>query len=310
MIVAIRFFLALIFICTSSTLSAKECTESAMCDFYVDAQGNLIHAYNGKATALAGKAINNSPMQDAYVMLRGEKYYLVRENESNDKSFIIVPIDVANGKVLFSRIIYFSLEMQASGQHGYEIWAGDEIELGNTQEMAEFSWNQAWQWQSNLKSSNARISEIKNTIQDGFRLATSTIHNFNGDPIGQRTYAYSTRLGVTPESLVCVESCPEPLSSFSGYLRGGIGKYAIELNVKKKDASISGTYKYQSKSGELYIAGQEQGDEIHINEYSDIALQKLTGKLLGTKGKYTFSGTWKAQPRETQLPFFAAPDSI
>ncbi|WP_269503124.1 hypothetical protein [Burkholderia sp. IMCC1007] len=286
---------------------AEECSNPVVCEFYINKQWDLMHRSDEKASQ-NGERINGPSMRGVYVMLRGNQYYLVKESEANDKSFVIVGILKSGDQILFNRVIYFSLAMQASSQRGYNVWLGEELALRNPQELSKFSWDLASQWQDSFKPGAGSSRKI--TIQDGFRSIESSVHDINGRVIGRRTYIYPTQLDVTPESLVCFESCPTSQVSFSGELRGGIGRYPIKLSVVNDDSLIRGKYQYQNKSNKLYLSGHQDGGKIVMDEYLDDALQKTTGVFSIIKEGNQFSGFWAAKPQGRKLPFFAIPNGI
>ncbi|MEC4771188.1 hypothetical protein [Burkholderia cenocepacia] len=286
---------------------AEECSKPLTCEFYINKQWDLMYRADEKV-GQNGEKVNGPSMRGVYVMLRNNQYYLVKENDANDKSFVIVGILKSGDKILFNRVIYFSLAMQASSQRGYNVWSGDELALRNPQELSKFSWDLASQWQDNFEPGGASSRKI--TIQDGFRSVESSIHDINGKVIGRRTYIYPAQLDVTPESLVCFESCPTIQAGFSGELRGGIGKYPIELFITNDNSLIRGKYKYQNKSNKLYLSGRQEGGRIVMSEYLDDALQKTTGIFSIVKKSNQFSGFWAAKPQGKQLPFFAIPNGI
>lgn len=204
-------FLPLSLIFASTFSFAKECSKSVSCEFYVNEQRDLMHRSDGSVSQ-NGKRINGPSMRGVYVMLRGSQYYLVKESETNDKSFMVVSILKSGGRVLFDRVLYFSIAIQASSQRGYNVWSGDELALKTPQGLSKFSWNLASQWQNNFEPREASSQKI--IIQDGFRSVESFVHDVNGKVNGRRTYIYPTQLDVTPESLVCFESCPTNQTNF------------------------------------------------------------------------------------------------
>ncbi|BBA38814.1 MULTISPECIES: hypothetical protein [Burkholderia] len=286
---------------------SEECSKSVECEFYINKQWDLMRRPDGKA-GRDGEKINSPSMQDVYVMLRGNQYYLVKESDSNDKSFVIVGIEKLDGQILFNRVIYFSIAMQASAQRGYNVWSADELALTTPQRLSEFSWDLASQWRDNFKSGAASPQKI--TIQDGFRSIESFVHDINGKIIGRRAYVYSAQLDVTPESLVCFEACPTSQIRFSGELRGGIGKYPVELSIDNENSLIRGEYRYQNKSNKLYLSGRQDGESIFMNEYLDGALKKMTGEFSAIRRGNVFSGLWVAKPQGRKFPFFAVRDGI
>ncbi|VWC28680.1 hypothetical protein BLA14095_06174 [Burkholderia lata] len=286
---------------------AEECSKSGSCEFYINKQWDLMRRPGGKVGQNEEK-VNGPSMRGVYVMLRGNKYYLVKESDANDKSFVIVSILKSPDKILFDRVIYFSIEMQASSQRGYKVWSGDELALRTPQELSKFSWESASQWQDNFKPGEASSRKI--TIQDGFRSIELFVHDIDGKMIGRRIYIYPVQLDVTPESLVCFEYCPESQVNFSGELRGGIGEYPVELSIINENSLIHGEYRYQNKSNKLYLLGRQSGKNIDMNEYLDGALKKTTGTFSATKKNNQFSGFWVAKPQGRQLPFFVVPSGI
>lgn len=286
---------------------AEECSNSVSCEFYIDKQWNLMRRPDGKADQNGGR-INGPSMRGVYVMLRGGKYYLVKESDANDKSFVIVGIIRLGDQILFNRVIYFSIAMEASSQRGYNVWSGDELTLRAPQELSKFSWGSASQWRDNFES--GRVSSRKITIQDGFRSIELSVHGVNGKVIGRRTYIYPAQLDVTPESLVCFKYCPESHVVFSGELRGGIGKYPVELSIVNENSLIHGEYRYQNKSNKLYLSGRQSGEGIVMNEYLDGELKKATGEFYVVKENNQFLGFWVAKPQGRKLPFFVVPNGI
>lgn len=210
--------LSLIFASTFSF--AKECSKSAPCEFYVNEKWDLMHRSDGNVSQ-NGRGINGPSMRGVYVMLRGSQYYLVKESGTNDKSFIVVNILKSGDRVLFDRVIYFSIAMQASSRRGYNVWSGDELALKVPQGLSKFSWDLASQWQNNFEPREASSRKI--IIQDDFRSVESSVHGINGKIIGRRTYIYPTQLDVTPESLACFESCPTSRASFSAQRAEALG---------------------------------------------------------------------------------------
>lgn len=308
MMAVLRIAFTWLLIFSSSVAMAKECSNEISCEFRIDSQWNLIHVEGGEQIGVAGKGVNNTSMQGAYVMLRSGKYYLVKESDSADKSFVIVPIIKSNKQVLFDRVIYFSIEMQESSKRGYEVWSGDELSLGEPRELSKFSWSVASEWQNGFEPSKSPSHNGK--APDGFRIAELTIHNANGRAIGGRTYVYPSKLGATPESLVCFESCPAKSVNFSGSLRGGIGGYPIEMSIAENGSLIRGTYRYQSKGADLNLIGRSVGGKIDLDEYVDSSQKKLSGKFSVVGQGSHFEGIWISQPQGRRLPFFVVPDGI
>ena len=288
----------------TSIVAAKECSSETSCEFRIDDQWNLIHTSDGKKISLAGKEV----MQDTYVMLRGGEYYLVKESDFADKSFVIVPIIKSKNGASFDRVIYFSIEAQESSKRGYAVWSGDEISLSEPRELSKFSWSAVSQWHNNFKP--ARSPDPKSKIQEGFRLAELTIHNLDGREIGNRTYIYPNKLGATPESLVCYKSCVPKLPGSTMEFRGGIGSCPIEMSITESGTSIRGTYRYQNKGGDLNLIGNNTEGKISLNEYIEASQKRITGKFSATRQGNQLDGVWIAQPQGRQLHFFVVPDGI
>ncbi|MDS0794797.1 hypothetical protein NUV26_21740 [Burkholderia pseudomultivorans] len=292
----------------SSVATAKECFAEMSCEFRIDSQWTLIRAEGGGPLGAPGKEIVNTSMQGAYVMLRGGEYYLVREGDSAGKSFVIVPIIKSNNRVLFDRVVYFSIEMQESARRGYAVWSGDELSLSVPRELSKFSWELASEWQNGFGPGKAVTLAVK--APNGFRSSGLTIHDEGGKPIARRIYVYPDNLGATPESLVCFESCPARTLNLAGALRGGIGGYPIEMSIAETGSSIRGTYRYLDKNRDLHLMGESISGSISLAEYLDGSGKKLTGKFSMVKKGDHFEGIWVAQPSGRQLSFFAAPDGL
>ena len=133
---------------------AKECSSGASCEFYINKQWELIYSGDNRSDGSSRSAeikIGGASMRGAYVMRRGGQYFIVKESDSNDKSFVIVNIEKTGDRIVFSRVIYFALEMLASSRRGYNVWSANEVSLRSPLEFSKFSWDTVESWQDNFK---------------------------------------------------------------------------------------------------------------------------------------------------------------
>lgn len=301
---------ALAFAVLSFAAQAKECPDSTACEFYLNMHGDLMRVEPKSAAPIAiftGSGDEAQPYSE-YVMSRADKYYLVRESYGNDKSFIIVPLDVSGSEVGFRRILYFSLAMQESSADGRAKWEGDEITLTKAEPIAGFSWDDIFQRQDRL--ANATSSTDSAPIQNGFPAVAITIHDSNGRPAGRRTYVYVEKLGATPESIACFSGCESNDVRAREWLLGGIGTYPIRLTRDIKNGQVSGSYRYEGKTGLLSLTGTLQENRLRLDEHPASDSVDATGQFSAVVRDGAYIGTWTAANKKSRLPFFAAKDSI
>ncbi|HVW52254.1 MAG TPA: hypothetical protein VHC91_18020 [Trinickia sp.] len=305
-----RLIFALVFATLSFVVQAKECPDSIACEFYLNGHGDLMRAEKKSSAPMALFTGSGEQAQtfSEYVMSRAGKYYLVRESYGNDKSFIIVPLDVGGSEVGFRRILYFSVAMQKSAASGREEWEGDEIASTKAEPIATFSWDSIFRRQDKLVNTTDSTENV--AIQSGFSAATITIHDSNGRPVGRRTYIYAEKLGATPESVTCFSGCESNDVRPIEELRGGIGKYPIRVTLDIKNGQVSGSYRYEGKTGVLGLIGTIQENKLRLNEHPSLDSSDVTGKFSAVVRDSAYIGTWTAMKKKTQLPFFAVKDSI
>lgn len=297
-------------VCAMGT-SAAECTAQSACEFYLNKQGDLLRASKngGSPIPLFAGAGAAAMTASQYVMSRSGRYFLVREYSGNDKSFVIVPLDVSERSVTFTRILSFSLMQKESTESGREVWSGDEIGLKRPSDIKAFSWARVFEWLGKVEPSTD--GEAGNVLQHGFSAIPLTIHDAAGAITGQRAYLYADKLGATPESIVCIARCVTDTASPMGAFRGGIGKYPVTLTLTAEQQRITGTYRYDGKPGILNLDGSlQEGDAIAMTEHPTGQPTRVTGKLDAILSDGMYLGLWTSPSKGTQLPFFAVIDSL
>ncbi|HTH73142.1 MAG TPA: hypothetical protein VL635_01935 [Trinickia sp.] len=302
---------ALALLAGAATASAAECTASTpTCDFYLNHHGDLMRAAAKGAppiTLFAGTGAEATPFSQ-YVMLRSDRYYLVREKAGSAKSFDIVPLDVNDRTVGFNRILHFSLAPEKSaGVVG--AWAADEIDLAGSDAIESFSWDRIDQLLGKIQQPTE--GETGNALQDGFSAIPLAIHDSTGAATGQRAYLYADKLGATPDSIVCIAGCVVDTSSPTGIFRGGIGPYPIALTLATQQGRIEGSYRYVGKKGMLKLSGATQGSGvIAMVEHPAAQPTREAGRVDAILDHGLYMGLWTSPSKGKQLPFFAVMDSL
>lgn len=307
-----KFLYALALLAGAATASAADCTASKpACEFYLNQHGDLMRTAAKGAppiTLFAGTSAGATPFSQ-YVMLRSDRYYLVREIAGSAKSFDIVPLEVNGRTVGFNRILHFPLAPEKSAKVGVEVWAADEVDLTGSDSIETFSWDRISQLLGKIQQPTE--GEAGNALQDGFSAIPLAIHDSTGAAIGQRAYLYADKFGATPDSIVCIAGCVVDTSSPAGTFRGGIGPYPIALTLATQQDRIEGSYRYVGKKGMLKLNGSIQGSgTISLVEHPAAQPTRGTGRVDAILDHGLYMGLWTPPSNGKQLPFFAVMDSL
>lgn len=307
-----KFLCALTLLAGAATASAAECTASKpACEFYLTRHGDLMRtaAKGAPPITLFARTSAGATTFSQYVMVRSDRYYLVREIAGSAKSFDIVPLEVNDRTVGFKRILHFSLAQETSAKVGADVWAADEVDLPGSDAIETFSWDRIDQLLGKIQQPTE--GEAGNALQDGFSAIPLAIHDATGAATGQRAYLYADKLGATPDSIVCIAGCVRDTSSPAGAFRGGIGPYPIALTLATQHNQIEGSYRYAGKKGMLELKGTTQGSgAISMVERPAAQPTRETGRVDAILDHGLYMGLWTPPSKGKQLPFFAVMDSL
>jgi len=284
---------------------AAECNSKNDCDIYSTPDGGVIaNTENGSPTIFKDR---NESNYSTYIDKKNNRYFLIRESNGNDKSFVIIPLEGKGETVSLQRIIFLSLNMVASGAADHDVWSGQEYDLANPMALRNFSWDIAFQYQTKLTS--ARQKTPGTDAPSGFFSLPVTVYGENHSVAG-RVYIYPQKTGVSPDGLTCMVGCVSLEKQNDMNYVGAIGKYAVSVHMKQSDEVLAGSYRYIGKNGSIFISGSVVGDEIKLSEFSDSALKNETGRFEGIKVGSKISGKWNAIPGKRILPFYLIPETL
>jgi hypothetical protein len=293
----------------SSIALAKECADSRSCAVFANGKGEIVYHADGHDTVLLKADANNASTYTTYVSGRSQKYYLIRESETNDHSLIIVPIDVDGTSASFSKLLFLSIDLMKSTQSGHEVWSGSEIDLDAPSRFSQFSWDKAYAWQSKLPTTRSASNNLA-PVPTGFSSASVTIYK-DGGKAGTRTFVYQNRQGLTPDSIVCYSNCDVPAEPFDGGFIGTVGKYPVHAYLSQKVDRVSGYYSYDGKPGKLYLSGTAaDGKSASIGEYEKEGSANETARFDITQLTPHIAGTWISGRTNAKLPVILFRDTI
>ena len=258
------------------------------CRYFIDDAGALVDRKDNERIV---DIDSNDSFADVSILKYGDQYVLIKENTSNNRVLVAIPIEEINGGLGYSAAFYFSIDLIASTGRSTPVWNAQRV----AEETAHIN---SMIWKNAEPTDRWRIRKSVPTVPTNGWPSMSV--SFVGDvkqPASSKCFApYSSDSDHFPIADFACRFISLPITNGPYDLSGIIGKrMLISMHLEKNSNILVGWYKYNSGSGsriklEGYISDM---GEFKINEYGS-APDRITGSFSGQIRNGAFVGNWRS----------------
>lgn len=265
------------------------------CRYFFSASGSLVdRKYDNHVSFIAP----DLTFAEFSVRKYGDQYILLKENLTNERAVIAVPLEEKNKKLGFRTVFYFSIDMTASTGHAAPIWEAQK-------RTTKFFNIDSTIWDK-IDFYNQEIVEkrVEASKPSGWPSTFVYINEADKRSSDKCFVPFAIDSDHFPISEIACRLISIPVKNGSYDLSGIIGnKMLVSMHIENNLGSLIGWYTYNSGSGErIKLKGNlSNSGALILNEFA-LKADIITGVFRAKITDGAFSGTWQSLDGKRSYP--------